>query len=187
MLLGIQEIKIGPHFIQPTYPTFHTANIHIVHLLPPHHSDNSLQFTPLAVDHKPEEALTMATAMLKRTTMVKSMANRMRSYASLAVGTDLVSAAPNASLQKARSWDEGVSSKFSTTPLKDIFKVSPPFNGILYYYLYCEYHFFYLGFLILFVNFGFQGKNVVIFGLPVRYLMRFLIDLLLLVSCNCHL
>nr|GMD93548.1 peroxiredoxin-2F, mitochondrial [Ipomoea batatas] len=64
----------------------------------------------------------MATAMLKRTTMVKSMVNRLRSYASVAVGSDLISAAPNASLQKARSWDEGVSSNFSTTPLKDIFK-----------------------------------------------------------------
>ncbi|PON80149.1 Peroxiredoxin-2F, mitochondrial [Parasponia andersonii] len=45
-----------------------------------------------------------------------------RAYASVAVGTDLVSAAPDVSLQKARTWDDGVSSKFSTTPLKDIFK-----------------------------------------------------------------
>lgn len=49
-----------------------------------------------------------------------------RSYASLAVGMDIVSAAPDVSLQKARSWDEGVSSKFSTTPLKDIFEVRVP-------------------------------------------------------------
>lgn len=66
--------------------------------------------------------MAMALAMLKRTTMLNSMANRLRSYASVAVGTDLVSAAPNISLQKARTWDEGVSSKFSTTPLKDIFR-----------------------------------------------------------------
>uniref|UniRef100_A0A7N0ZQK4 Glutaredoxin-dependent peroxiredoxin n=1 Tax=Kalanchoe fedtschenkoi TaxID=63787 RepID=A0A7N0ZQK4_KALFE len=45
-----------------------------------------------------------------------------RSYAKVAVGSDLVSSAPDVSLQKARTWDEGVSSKFSTTPLKDIFK-----------------------------------------------------------------
>ncbi|KAG5224136.1 peroxiredoxin-2F [Salix suchowensis] len=45
-----------------------------------------------------------------------------RSYAKVAVGTDIVSAAPGVSLQKSRTWDEGVSSKFSTTPLKDIFK-----------------------------------------------------------------
>ncbi|XP_030470510.1 peroxiredoxin-2F, mitochondrial-like [Syzygium oleosum] len=45
-----------------------------------------------------------------------------RPYASIAVGGDIVSAAPGVSLQKARSWDEGVSSKFATTPLKDIFK-----------------------------------------------------------------
>jgi hypothetical protein len=32
--------------------------------------------------------------------------------------------APGVSLQKARSWDEGVATKFSTTPLKDIFYVS---------------------------------------------------------------
>ncbi|KAJ7980098.1 putative Peroxiredoxin [Quillaja saponaria] len=44
-----------------------------------------------------------------------------RSYA-VAVGTDIVSAAPDVSLQKARSWDEGVSSKFATSPLKEIFK-----------------------------------------------------------------
>ncbi|CAN6452872.1 unnamed protein product [Victoria cruziana] len=44
-----------------------------------------------------------------------------RGYA-VSVGTDIIDAMPNVSLQKARSWDEGVSSKFSTTPLKDIFK-----------------------------------------------------------------
>ncbi|OIT40178.1 PREDICTED: peroxiredoxin-2F, mitochondrial [Nicotiana attenuata] len=64
----------------------------------------------------------MASAMLKRTTMIKSMVQSLRSYASVSVGTDLTVAAPNVSLQKARSWDEGVSSKFSTTPVKDIFK-----------------------------------------------------------------
>lgn len=47
------------------------------------------------------------------------------SFASVAVGSDLVSeAGPDVSLQKARSWDEGVSSNFSTTPLSEIFKVS---------------------------------------------------------------
>ncbi|CAN1193155.1 Peroxiredoxin-2F, mitochondrial [Linum perenne] len=50
------------------------------------------------------------------------VAGSSRSYAKVAVGSDLISAAPDAALQKARSWDEGVSSKFSTTPLKDIFK-----------------------------------------------------------------
>ncbi|KAK2966899.1 hypothetical protein RJ640_028909, partial [Escallonia rubra] len=70
----------------------------------------------------------MASGMLKRSTMMRSVAATFRagaawrSYASVAVGSDLVSAAPGVSLQKARSWDEGVSSKFSTTPLKDIFK-----------------------------------------------------------------
>ena len=50
-----------------------------------------------------------------------------RGFAS--VGSDIVSAAPGVSLQKARSWDEGVATKFSTTPLKDIFYVrsaAPP-------------------------------------------------------------
>lgn len=46
-----------------------------------------------------------------------------RGFASLSVGSDIISAAPNVALQKARSWDEGVASKFSTTPLKDIFQV----------------------------------------------------------------
>lgn len=62
----------------------------------------------------------MASAILKRTRM---MAQSLRSYASISVGSDVTVAAPNVSLQKARSWDEGVSSKFSTTPIKDIFKV----------------------------------------------------------------
>ncbi|EEF45351.1 peroxiredoxin-2F, mitochondrial [Ricinus communis] len=72
----------------------------------------------------------MASAILRQTrsSALKSMFDNLRmggssmSYAKLAVGTDIVSAAPDVSLQKARSWDEGVSSKFSTTPLKDIFK-----------------------------------------------------------------
>ncbi|XP_075512335.1 peroxiredoxin-2F, mitochondrial [Primulina tabacum] len=66
-----------------------------------------------------------SSALLKRMRLVNTMVNGLqasRSYASVAVGTDLISAAPDVSLQKARTWDEGVSSKFSTTPLKDIFK-----------------------------------------------------------------
>ncbi|CAK7341231.1 unnamed protein product [Dovyalis caffra] len=72
----------------------------------------------------------MASAILKRTgpSLFKSATDSLgiggswRSYAKVAVGTDIVSAAPDVSLQKARTWDEGVSSKFSTTPIKDIFK-----------------------------------------------------------------
>ncbi|KAL1806561.1 hypothetical protein DCAR_0832376 [Daucus carota subsp. sativus] len=69
-----------------------------------------------------------AAALYRRSSAIKSLAGNLRagaylrSYASVSEGTDLVSAAPNVSLQKARSWDEGVSSKFSTTSLKDIFK-----------------------------------------------------------------
>lgn len=37
------------------------------------------------------------------------------------VGTDVVKAAPDVKLQKARTWDEGVSSQFATTPLSDLF------------------------------------------------------------------
>ncbi|PWA97257.1 Redoxin [Artemisia annua] len=65
----------------------------------------------------------MAYAMLKqRTSTMKSIGQTWRHFASLSVGADLVAAAPNVSLQKARTWDEGVSSKFSVTPLSDIFK-----------------------------------------------------------------
>lgn len=69
----------------------------------------------------------MASMMMKQSTTLKSLtgglrATASRAYASLAVGSDILSAAPNASLQKARSWDEGVSSKFATTPVQDIFK-----------------------------------------------------------------
>ncbi|XP_007034650.2 PREDICTED: peroxiredoxin-2F, mitochondrial [Theobroma cacao] len=71
----------------------------------------------------------MASTILKRVTS-SAMKSRLeslltgasrRSYASVAAGTDIVNAAPGVCLQKARSWDEGVSSNFSTTPLKDIF------------------------------------------------------------------
>ncbi|CAL0301178.1 unnamed protein product [Lupinus luteus] len=71
----------------------------------------------------------MASAIMKRASSSSTMrsislsaALRIRNYAKVANGSDIVSAAPNVSLQKARSWDEGVSSKFSTTPIKDIFK-----------------------------------------------------------------
>ncbi|KAK7245829.1 hypothetical protein RIF29_40681 [Crotalaria pallida] len=78
----------------------------------------------------------MASALLKKATSFSSSSSssscmrslslyaalRIRSYAKVATGSDIVSAAPNVSLQKARTWDEGVSSKFSTTPIKDIFK-----------------------------------------------------------------
>ncbi|KAL3641984.1 hypothetical protein CASFOL_012799 [Castilleja foliolosa] len=66
-----------------------------------------------------------SSALLKRTALIKSVVagfQGSRSYASVAVGSNLISAAPDVSLQKARSWDEGVSSKFATTALKDIFK-----------------------------------------------------------------
>ncbi|CAI9771000.1 unnamed protein product [Fraxinus pennsylvanica] len=66
-----------------------------------------------------------SSVLMKRTGLIKSIVNSFgasRAYASVAVGTDLLSTAPDVSLQKARSWDEGVSSKFATTPLKDIFK-----------------------------------------------------------------
>ncbi|XP_057433993.1 peroxiredoxin-2F, mitochondrial [Lotus japonicus] len=68
----------------------------------------------------------MASCVMKRagSSAIQSVsaALRIRSYAKIASGTDIVSAAPNVSLQKARTWDEGVDSKFSTTPIKDIFK-----------------------------------------------------------------
>ncbi|KAK5793860.1 Peroxiredoxin-2F, mitochondrial -like protein [Gossypium arboreum] len=69
----------------------------------------------------------MASTILRRATLsvIKSSllteASR-RSYASVAVGTDILSAASQVSLQKARSWDEGVTSNFSTTSVNDIFK-----------------------------------------------------------------
>eukprot|EP01018_Ginkgo_biloba_P029110 Gb_08270 [translate_table: standard] len=37
------------------------------------------------------------------------------------VGTDIVNVASDVKLQKARTWDEGVSSQFSTTPLSELF------------------------------------------------------------------
>ncbi|RZR79435.1 hypothetical protein BHM03_00005159 [Ensete ventricosum] len=68
-----------------------------------------------------------ALARAKRTCCLSSAAATMairRTFASVSVGSDIVSAAPNVALQKARTWDEGVSSNFSTTPVKEIFQVS---------------------------------------------------------------
>ncbi|XP_041001029.1 peroxiredoxin-2F, mitochondrial-like [Juglans microcarpa x Juglans regia] len=74
----------------------------------------------------------MASTILKWTSCsaMKSMAGGLRIGATpfrafaakVEAGTDIVAAAPDVSLQKARSWDDGVASKFSTTPLKDIFR-----------------------------------------------------------------
>ncbi|XP_059448712.1 peroxiredoxin-2F, mitochondrial [Corylus avellana] len=75
----------------------------------------------------------MASTILRRTSCsaVKPMATGglqiaaapFRAFAAkVEAGTDIVAAAPDVSLQKARSWDEGVSSNFATTPLKDIFR-----------------------------------------------------------------
>lgn len=120
------------------------------------------------------------SVLLKRTGLMKSMVNNFgasRAYASVAVGTDLISAAPDVSLQKARSWDEGVSSKFATTPLKIIFKV-PNQNYCLHFeVLKIIFNFSYnrlkycisLSFWFL-LYCDFQDKKVVIFGLPVSYL-----------------
>ncbi|KAF0897909.1 hypothetical protein E2562_001618 [Oryza meyeriana var. granulata] len=69
----------------------------------------------------------MASALLRKATRGGSPAAALWAAAAAAsrglasVGSDIVSAAPGVSLQKARSWDEGVATKFSTTPLKDIF------------------------------------------------------------------
>lgn len=68
-----------------------------------------------------------ASTIMKRSSLMKSVASGIRmaasrAYVSIAAGSDIVSAAPNVALQKARSWDEGVSSKFATTPLNEIFK-----------------------------------------------------------------
>jgi len=70
----------------------------------------------------------MTTFVMNRvrsSTSVSSVLHGIRSYAKVATGSDIISAASNVSLQKARNWDEGVSSKFSTTPINDIFKVAP--------------------------------------------------------------
>ncbi|CAE6131951.1 unnamed protein product [Arabidopsis arenosa] len=45
-----------------------------------------------------------------------------RGFSKLSEVIDISSAAHGVSLQKTRSWDEGVSSKFFNTPLTDIFK-----------------------------------------------------------------
>ncbi|GMY27449.1 peroxiredoxin-2F, mitochondrial isoform X2 [Fagus crenata] len=70
----------------------------------------------------------MASTILKRTSCSSAFGGLRIGAAvrylvtKVDAGTDIVAAAPNVSLQKARSWDEGVSSNFATTPLKDIFK-----------------------------------------------------------------
>ncbi|URE38946.1 Redoxin [Musa troglodytarum] len=63
-------------------------------------------------------------ARAKRTCRLSAAATMAirRAFASVSVGSDIVSAVPNVALQKARTWDEGVSSNFSTTPVKEIFQ-----------------------------------------------------------------
>jgi hypothetical protein len=80
----------------------------------------------------------MATLMnrARSSSTLKSLSSLLlqtKSYAKVATGTDIISAASNVSLQKARTWDEGVASKFSTTPINDIFKVTPHFFFSLYF------------------------------------------------------
>lgn len=90
--------------------------------------------------------MSMASLILKRSSpyAIRSVIDSLRiptssrAYASVAVGSDMVSAAQDVSLQKARTWDEGVSSNFATTPVKDIFKVP----SLLFHFL--------IGFLISF-------------------------------------
>jgi hypothetical protein len=114
----------------------------------------------------------MATLMnrARSSSTLKSLSSLLlqtKSYAKVATGTDIISAASNVSLQKARTWDEGVASKFSTTPINDIFKVS---LLSLFHYNF-QYPFFIFVQLLmgifLFFNLMLQDKKVVIFGLPV--------------------
>ncbi|CAJ1962436.1 unnamed protein product [Sphenostylis stenocarpa] len=72
----------------------------------------------------------MTPTLVKRVMKSLCTAHGIRTSSSLAkltVGTDILSNAPNASLQKARTWDEGLASNFLTTPLMDIFKVPTTF------------------------------------------------------------
>ncbi|XP_072986934.1 peroxiredoxin-2F, mitochondrial [Typha latifolia] len=63
----------------------------------------------------------MASALMRAKGSASAAMALRRAFASATVGSDIVSSASGVALQKARSWDEGVASKFSTTPLKDIF------------------------------------------------------------------
>lgn len=114
----------------------------------------------------------MASSVVNRaaSSAIKSVSAALliniRSYAKIATGTDILSAASNVSLQKARTWDDGVSSNFSTTPIKDIFKVSSfsipdsKFQIPFFFQLLMSSFF-------PFFNSMLQDKKVVIFGLPV--------------------
>lgn len=74
-------------------------------------------------------------------------------FSSMTVGGDIISAASGVSLQKARSWDEGVASNFSSTPLRDIFKAPIShlfcftfvFFMLLHFFFLVEYELNYLG------------------------------------------
>ncbi|KAJ3694062.1 hypothetical protein LUZ60_009542 [Juncus effusus] len=63
----------------------------------------------------------MASAIVRGVRRLTAAPTR-RGFAAVAAGDDIIAAAPGVALQKARSWDEGVASGFSTTPLKDLFK-----------------------------------------------------------------
>ncbi|KAL2341258.1 hypothetical protein Fmac_009198 [Flemingia macrophylla] len=71
----------------------------------------------------------MAPALVKRVMKSLCAANGMTSSSSsLAKGTNILSIAPNVSLQQARTWDQALVSNFSTTPLTHIFKGA--FTGV---------------------------------------------------------
>jgi len=65
-----------------------------------------------SVQWQASENFVMASAVVNRggCRIMKSVSAALgtRFYAKIATGTDMVSAAPNVSLQKARTWDEGL-------------------------------------------------------------------------------
>ncbi|KAK7359741.1 hypothetical protein VNO77_01706 [Canavalia gladiata] len=64
----------------------------------------------------------MAPALVKRAMKSLCGITASSSFHKAVPGTDILTAAPNVSLQKACTWDQAVASQFSATPLKDIFK-----------------------------------------------------------------
>ncbi|KAJ0234202.1 3-dehydrosphinganine reductase TSC10B [Hirschfeldia incana] len=87
-----------------------------------YHSSSETKETLVATLADSFAAMAMSLLKLRSAANVSPIGVLSRAFSKLSEGTDITSAAPGVSLQKARTWDEGVSSKFSTTPLTDIFK-----------------------------------------------------------------
>ena len=105
------------------YYTIHTYTTYMLQTsFTAHHLSVYLDTSQFHIVSHPAMASTSSLLAARRSSLPSSFLRLARSF-SAAVGSQ-IDADASVHLQKARSWDEGVSSNFSTTPLQEIFQVS---------------------------------------------------------------